>query len=400
MRYRIGFLVAAIALMSLRAGWAQYGPMLGYGYGPGYAQAAAYNPNMAPTPMGSTEEGHDFSSSDYAGSCDSCDSCGCGGGAACGATCGCCGWNNRGLIYGDFLYLRARSAEVAYAVPINGPITGQPNPPPGIQVGRVGVLDPDNSAGFRAGATFFASECNSISAQYTYFHSNSNDSITINPNLQPGVILRSLVTHPGTFNAQTDWLDGRANGGVDYRLGDIDYRHLFYCNTTTYINWLAGVRYGELRQDFHARFSAIGTEDVRTQVNFYGTGPRFGIEGRKLLPNSQFFGFGRAYASFLGGEFKARYTENRSFDPVVVDTAWKASRVVSILDLEVGVGWRNECDNFRLYAGYLVSGWYNVLKTNEWIDAVQRNNFVNPNRSAPDSVMTFDGLMARAEVVW
>ena len=57
--------------------------------------------------------------------------------------------------------------------------------------------------------------------------------------------------------------------------------------------------------------------------------------------------------------------------------AWKAGRIVTMLDLELGVGWTGPCDRFRLRAGYLISGWLNTVRTDEWIDAVNANQFSN-----------------------
>jgi hypothetical protein len=41
----------------------------------------------------------------------------------------------------------------------------------------------------------------------------------------------------------------------------------------------------------------------------------------------------------------------------------------------------------------MVSGWFNTVNTDRWIKAVQNDNFVDFNDK-----MTFDGLVARAEV--
>jgi hypothetical protein len=48
----------------------------------------------------------------------------------------------------------------------------------------------------------------------------------------------------------------------------------------------------------------------------------------------------------------------------------------------------------------MYSGWYNVVKQNEFISAVQDNNFVSNGISTYDSAITFDGLTARVEVRW
>ncbi len=101
----------------------------------------------------------------------------------------------------------------------------------------------------------------------------------------------------------------------------------------------------------------------------------------------------------IGGESRASYFGTNQADDVVVDTRWEAGRLVTMTDLELGFGWQNYCGNFRLSAGYMYSMWFNVVRTNEWIDAVQVNNFTDRSDNFK-GMMTFDGLTARAEFLW
>jgi hypothetical protein len=159
------------------------------------------------------------------------------------------------------------------------------------------------------------------------------------------------------------------------------------------LRWLVGARYAGLDQDFTATFSSLGTEAVATRLNFDGGGPRFGLEGEWHSCRSGFFAYGKTAASFVVGNFQGRYVQTQSFDPVVVDTTWKAGWVVPILDLELGAGWQSRCGRVRLSAGYLLSAWYDTVKTADYIGAVQMNNYRDLGHS-----MVFDGLTARAEI--
>ncbi|MEO8498787.1 MAG: hypothetical protein ABI614_27300 [Planctomycetota bacterium] len=78
--------------------------------------------------------------------------------------------------------------------------------------------------------------------------------------------------------------------------------------------------------------------------------------------------------------------------PVIADTAWEGTRIVPILDLELGVGWQSKCGRYRVTGGYLINAWMNAVNSDTWIQGVQTNNFVDLS----DSV-TFDGFTARAE---
>lgn len=296
-------------------------------------------------------------------------------------------WIHRTGLFGEVLYLRARDAEVAYVVPVNGAIV----PPPGvapIQVGPVGVVDPDYTTAFRVGGTWACDECSSVVFTYTRFDTTTTDAQTIDAPL----VLRPLVLHPGTANAGSDFLDANARLGIDLNLGDVDFRAVWDAGDLWVINYLVGARYARLNQDFDATFDSTGTVDrLLTNLNFDGGGIRVGLDGERHSGCGAFI-YGKATASFVGGEFRGRYQQSSDVDPAIVDTSWKAGRLVSILDLELGAGWQSPCGHWRLTAGYVVSSWFNTVTTDQWIQAVQQNSFTNLG-----GTMTFDGLVGRVE---
>ena len=102
-------------------------------------------------------------------------------------------------------------------------------------------------------------------------------------------------------------------------------------------------------------------------------------------------------ASFLGGEFQANYLQSTNTDPLVASTSWKAGRVVTILDLELGLGWTSCKGCFRATADYMVSAWLNTPKTEDFIRAVQNNDFGTLGGSEAGR-LTFDGPTARVEL--
>jgi hypothetical protein len=136
---------------------------------------------------------------------------------------------------------------------------------------------------------------------------------------------------------------------------------------------------------------------VDTNVEFEGLGLRLGIDGERHWPCCGIYVYGKTAASFIAGDFRARYTQGSDVDPVIVDTAWEAGRLVTILDLELGAGWQSPCGCWRLSTGYLISTWYNVVPTDAWIGAVQNNVF---NDLGHEDYLTFDGLTARVEYRW
>ncbi len=307
----------------------------------------------------------------------------------------CCSpvWAHRSGIFGEIMLLRARGVEVAYAVPINGGIVPPPAVP--VQVGPTAVADPDYSAGFRIGGTYALDDCSSVSLTYTRFQSSSVDAVAANAPL----VLRSLVFHPGTANAGADFLAAFANSDVKFDLVDADYRGVWAASDLSVVNYLVGVRYAGLGQDFRGVYSGTGTTDTLvSSMNFDGAGMRLGIDGMRFARNSGFLVYGKSSVSFVAGEFRGRYTQSSDVDPIIVDTSWKAGRLISILDLELGAGWQSCCGRWRVSGGYMVAGWFNSIPQNQWIQAVQTNDFAGLSNTM--NAITFDGFTTRIEYRW
>jgi len=315
-------------------------------------------------------------------------------GKAADCACDCCTppWAHRCNTFFEVMVLRPRDAEVAYATAIEGPIVAGVPP---VQVGRIGVADPDYTPGWRLGATWAFNECSSLVFTYSRFESSTNDSVTTTaPN-----VIRSSVLHPGTANAGSDFLDARAVSDVDFQLFDIDYRAVWDSGDLWAINYVAGFRYAQLNQAFTGVFDNTGTlEQLNTRSTFEGAGLKLGLDGEKHAYNSGLFIYGRTNVSFIAGDTRARYFQSSDVDPSIVDTNWKAGRIVTILDLELGAGWQSPCGRWRINGGYLFASWYNVLPTDQWIRNVQTNDFVDDNHV--NDAITFDGFTMRLTYQW
>jgi hypothetical protein len=397
-------LVFAATLAAL-FGWtstasAQYGPGAGpYGYPsapygvaqyPGAMGMAAYQPAPPPEANGMGSGGMGCGAM---GCSDA--ACGYDGGSCCDDDC-CPGWCHRVNVFGEFLYLRPRNAEIAYAVPVNGDLA----PGSQVQIGPVATLDPDFEPAFRAGVGFTLSECSAVVASFTNFESRTLDAVQLAGGGPDNPVLWPLILSPFVFNPNLLTLDAFATMDLNFELIDVDYKGLIAYNCDYRVNYVVGVRYATLDQLVAATYLAgVATNNVVSGVNFDGAGLKLGLEGEYYACNSQFYAYGKGYASLIGGEFRSSYFTNSDADPSIVDTSWSAGRLVGIYDLEVGVGWRNCADSVRLSVGYTYSIWTNVVKNNEWINAVQQNNFVDPSDNF-NGLLTFDGLTARAELLW
>jgi hypothetical protein len=289
--------------------------------------------------------------------------------------------------FGEYLYLRPRDAEVAYAVPIDGPIT--PTLGNGIQIGPTRVTDIEHRGSFRVGLSAVSTICGRITGQWAHFESRDTDSFSI---ASPDVI-RSLVTHPLGVNAASDGLQTSADYDIDFDLIDLAVQSPILRGPCWSADWIWGIRYGQLSQQFSSQLALNGETSVDTDIAFNGLGPRVGLHGQRNLGFGNLYMFSRGEASFLVGSFDATYVQEDAFSGVVVDSSWEAGRIVPQLEMELGVGCASPGGRVQIRAGYLISAWFNAVRTNEFINAVQLNN--------PDGLgegITFDGLVARAEV--
>ena len=398
MKGKLFVVATALALLALdHQGLAQqmaYSPNMGYAQPAAYAPQMAYYPQMAafasqqvaqplsagylaqaPTGNGNSAPGYAGPGACPSNCCDQCYSDPC-----------CC--EPKWRVFGDFLYLRARDAEVAYAVPINGAVIPPPNTP--IQIGPTAVADFDYEPAYRAGFSGALGDCGRIGATYTFFETQTTDST----NIAPPNVIHSLVSHPGTDTASQRFLEASAAYSMDFDLIDLDFTRIVSCGQRHRISCLFGGRYGGLQQDFTARFATPTNEEVvTTDIHFDGGGIRAGLDAEWYSCARTWVVYGRSAASFVAGEFRGIYTQDDLFGGRVVYTDWEAGRIVSMLDLEVGVGWNSCNGGVSVTGGYMVSGWFNTVNTDEFINAVQTNEWAGLNDK-----MTFDGLVARAEV--
>jgi hypothetical protein len=378
-----------------------YGPA-GYGPGPGmhssvgYMQPAPGTDVPAPMPGGPIPQPprsaygcSDGIGGGYPAGPGGCGPGGCGdyGGDCCG------GWTQRLNVFGEFLYLRARDAEVVYASEIDGPILADAV---GLQAGPLGIVDHDYQPGFHFGVGFTLDNCNQIQVTYSQFDSTTTDAIAADGTN----VITSLVAHPDSVAAGSVFLNANADSNIQFKLLDADFRGLLSCCDEYQVSYLVGVRYARFEQSLTANFLNVGTETVATNVNFDGAGMRFGMDFERYGRNRQWFVYGKGYASLIGGRFQADYLQSNQGDPVVASTSWEAGRVVTMLDLETGLGWQSCSGHVRMSVGYLYSGWFNTIRTNEWILAVQNQNYVGNGMSTYDTGITFDGLTARVELMW
>jgi len=310
------------------------------------------------------------------------DSIGCAG-------CDCCPdplWCHRSGVFADLLYLRPGNIDYIYAVEQTGTLpTDSPTGP----TGRVGF---DAALGYRVGVTHCLTDCSSLQASYTWFQDDTQSTI----NAAPGTVLIFQPGLPSIPNVGASSIAASARYNIRFQQADFDYRGLLYGSCNSALNYFAGLRYANLKQDFHAQEDIgvpVGLTQSISHISFDGFGIGMGLDGMRRAANSGWLVYGRSSASFVSGEFKATYRELTQFGPnSAIGNNLVDYRVLTILQTELGLGWQSAGGNLRLTAGYQFAGWFNSLTTGSYILGVQNRQFNNLNET-----ITFDGLVTRLQ---
>lgn len=290
-------------------------------------------------------------------------------------------------IFGDFLYLSPRDANIPFAVPQDGIGFAGATP-----MGQVATVDPQFAWGFRFGAFFALGPGAKIRGTYTWYENSADASVSATPPL----VINPLVMYPGTFNAGFTAQEASANSDIKFQFIDLDYEVVSMTCDDFWVGYIVGARYGQLDQTFNATFPFAqpdGTTTVNSSINFDGIGVRGGVQGERMMfPRHGFRVYGHGILSLMAGQFTSTYVQQNQFNGVEVNTGFSDDRIVPVVDLEAGLAWVSPRNHFRISGGYMVSAWYNTVTTPAFIQGVQQQDFT----SVKDR-MTFDGLVARAE---
>jgi hypothetical protein len=252
------------------------------------------------------------------------------------------------------------------------------------------LLDPDYQPGFRVGFASPISDATSLGAEYTFFESQTEDWVVARQH-----VLHPLLRHPAQGATPAAYREAGASFDVDFQFADAVYRMILLKGPRGELNFIGGGCYAHEKQVYRSLFRIPEVEFVGTDIVFDGGGIRVGLEGERIAANSGWLSYFRSSARFVAGEFDCTFAQGTDEFPNVIRTRWDGGRVVSILDLELGIGWASPKRCCVLTAGWMFNGWFNTVNTHEWIQAVQTNNFVGLSDS-----LTFNGLVAKAEVRW
>ncbi|HEX4142284.1 MAG TPA: Lpg1974 family pore-forming outer membrane protein [Pirellulales bacterium] len=244
---------------------------------------------------------------------------------------------------------------------------------------------------------------------FTYWNLQSTAATTLGPaNVTGGtnIIFGQVLNNP----ADGQYLN--ASSGIRINIYDVDFsKYLIYggpgkpcdCNFCPRwdMRWFAGVRIAQVnRFDNNSITNADGSATAYGMVNanFYGAGPKIGIQARRYIGQSQRFSvYAKGSMSLLLGQFHGSRTQNIPGDsttPTSITTAVdNTSRVIPVTDIEVG-GSYQLYPQFFVSAGYFVQCWWD-LGYGETIGTGAVTSFGALDTS---NIMAWTGLFVRAEM--
>jgi hypothetical protein len=296
-------------------------------------------------------------------------------------------WKHRHRGFADYLYLSATDVDITYALPVNA--LGAT----GTLTGPAAIVDPDYDSGVRVGGGWAIDDCSSVVATFWNYRNDESDRRVLDPTT-PGttLFLNPVLLDPATISVVSESSEAEAFYDIDFRMADLAYERLLSGGCSHAINLILGARYAQLDQELRTNYSILGGTMIESNIDFDGVGPRLGLDGEWLIGGG-FFAYGEGIGNFLVGDFQADFQQQNSFAGVQSQTAFEDDRIVSLLELEMGLGWQTEGGNLRVSSGFYISSWFNAMTMPEVIGAVQARQFNDVSET-----LTFYGLTTRVEV--
>jgi hypothetical protein len=288
-------------------------------------------------------------------------------------------------VFAEYLYWSVHNQNIAYAQPFDG--VGVLSVPRG----DVAQVSPRYTNGFRLGAGVGVGDDGWLVGTYTYFHDTATSTITASTPF----VLHSFLTFPNTTDSAGDSQKASAAMAIDLQLADLDYKWNFLSCEHVTLTWVNGFRYAHEDEKLLVTQQITGTTLIAPTISFDGGGPRTGLEGEYRIGNG-LFGYTKAMASLLAGEFDGTYIERNIFTGLVGNTTIRDDRLVPILELELGFGWQSSSGRVRISGGYYVGSWFNAMTIPSLANSIQATNFTHNANNNSDN-MTFDGLVGRLE---
>lgn len=206
---------------------------------------------------------------------------------------------------------------------------------------------------------------------YTWFATHTAGQIPSGSgNIEPGFV-GSVIAAVGDFQtAQMSWK-------IHLNIFDWDLGRNFLVSKELRFRPFIGVKWGWINQTIHSRwqnpdflffniFNILLSANENLKNNFFGGGPKGGVNGKWVLGNIRchsFSFFGDFGAAYMWGNWKIRDKYIDSLLTTVTTTVGHRNFGSLVLQAMMGIGWdfnfSNDQTHFGLKLGYEIEDWFN-----------------------------------------
>jgi hypothetical protein len=174
------------------------------------------------------------------------------------------------------------------------------------------------------------------------------------------------------------------------------------CGSGWDVTWSYGVRIADINRTLGERDIIVTTDTTNLfdlDSTYVGAGPKIGIEARRNLWGSCFYGYFGADASLLVGRYRSRF---RSFFPATTPGAQDTlnmqennlTRAVPNVEMQIGVTWQPTCHTM-ITSGWMVESFTDAVASTANTGGC--NNCTPSPISGSGNILSFDGLFIRME---
>jgi hypothetical protein len=295
-------------------------------------------------------------------------------------------WAHRNSGFGEVLYLWPGNSDLIYAVEQTD-TTNTASP-----TGPLGITNVDEAVGFRVGFSKRRDMCTSLFGTFARWDNDTVDTLDATGTR----VLNSRLIHPSTATVGSQSLQSSTYQLINFQTADAGIRRVYKTTNCSAINWMGGLRYGNLEQGLIGEQTiqtATGLTTVTTDIDFDGFGILGGLDGERRSKCHGGLVYGRILGSLLAGDWRADYQQVNQFGGGVIANQFEDFRVTPVLEAELGFGLVSKSGKIKLTAGYLFTNWFNTVSTRDYIRNVRSGNLEDMA-----DVLTFSGLTSRIEL--
>jgi len=303
--------------------------------------------------------------------------------------------------HGEFLYWNVRENSLDYGLRMKDPEWGPTN---FFALGKYQTGKFTYSPGFRVALSYYnAPECYEMWAQYTWLHSQGNNSAhkPSDPNLYLD----------GTWPASSSpMLSAHSHIKLTYNLADAFFTRVFIPNPKLKLRLLGGLTVAWMNQDWSIKYLSENTfSKLKNNWDFWGIGFRTGGTADCFL-GYDFYITAKATAAVLLGRYhnhglqKTNFIPPSAYPPSAFNTHipirkayYEDTRCVYTVQFVVGPSWQKNFSSSRveIFAGYEITSWFNVL---EVFRSIPGTNDYSQQTIINNGPMSLDGLTARLTI--